>query len=148
MAGFSTRFKSVTVEHSTPQDLFDRLNARFHFTLDVCATAENAKCAAFYAKEMDGLAQPWSGTCWMNPPYGREMIPWLKRAVVEKANGVTTVALIPARTNTGWWHDIVWANAEVEFVRGRPKFGNATHGLPLPLAIAIFHGETVKGGGK
>lgn len=142
MALFQGKFKSATVEWPTPQDMFDRLNARFHFTLDVCATPENAKCPVFFTKEVDGLAQKWSGICWMNPPYGRAMIAWLKKAVEEKANGVTTVALIPARTNTGWWHDIVQPNADVEFVRGRPKFGGATHGLPQPLALAIFRANT------
>lgn len=142
MALFNGKFQSATVEWPTPQDMFDRLNARFQFTLDVCATPENAKCPVFFTKEVDGLAQEWSGVCWMNPPYGRAMIAWLKKAVAEKANGVTTVALIPARTNTGWWHDIVQPNAEVEFVRGRPKFGDATHGLPQPLALAIFKANT------
>ena len=139
MANFTGKFKSTTVEWPTPQDLFDKLDAEFHFTLDVCATAENAKCEKYFTKEQDGLAQTWSGVCWMNPPYGRAMIAWLKRAVAERDNGVTTVALIPARTNTGWWHDIVWPNSTVRFVRGRPKFGDAKHGLPQPLAIAIFH---------
>jgi site-specific DNA-methyltransferase (adenine-specific) len=72
------------------------------------------------------------------------MIAWLKKAVNERENGVTTVALIPARTNTGWWHDIVLPNAEVRFVRGRPRFGDADHGLPFPLAILVFRG----GGGE
>lgn len=138
MANFNGKFKSTTVEWPTPQDLFDKINARFNFTLDVCATTENAKCAIFFTKEIDGLSQKWSGTCWMNPPYGRAMIAWLNKAVKEKANGVTTVALIPARTNTGWWHDIIIPHSKVEFIRGRPKFGNAKHGLPQPLALAIF----------
>lgn len=131
------RFKSATNEWPTPDTLWKPLDDEFGFTLDVCATDENAKCPRYYTRADDGLAQPWSGVCWMNPPYGREMVAWLKRANAEKANGVTTVALIPSRTNTGWWHDIVMPN-EVRFVRGRPKFGNADQGLPWPLAVVVF----------
>jgi len=73
----------------------------------------------------------------MNHPGGRGMVGWIERDEAEEANGVATVALIPSRTNTGWWHDIVMPN-EVRFVRGRPKFGNADQGLPWPLAVIIF----------
>jgi len=131
-------FSSATGEWSTPQDFFDRLNEEFHFTLDPCATKLNAKCRRFFTKKDDGLTKKWTGRVFVNPPYGRAMTAWLKKAVAEKSNGVTTVALIPARTNTGWWHDIIQPNSDVEFVRGRPKFGWAKHGLPQPLALAIF----------
>lgn len=137
MARLEKQFESATVEWPTPDTLWKPLNDEFGFTLDVCATPENAKCARYFTKAQDGLAQEWQGVCWMNPPYGREMVGWLKRAEAEKANGVTTVALIPSRTNTGWWHDVVMKN-EVRFVRGRPKFGNADQGLPWPLAVIIF----------
>jgi phage N-6-adenine-methyltransferase len=137
MARLNKQFESATVEWPTPASLWNPLNDEFGFTLDVCATSENAKCLRYYTKEQDGLSQKWFGVCWMNPPYGREMVKWLKRANMERANGVTTVALIPSRTNTGWWHDIVMVN-EVRFVRGRPKFGKAKEGLPWPLAIVIF----------
>ena len=138
MASFNGKFKSNSIEWPTPRDIFEPLDREFHFTLDVCATAENTKCIRFFSPEKNGLNQNWSGVCWMNPPYGRAMIPFLKKAVMEKANGVITVALIPARTNTAWWHDLVWPNSEVRFVRGRPKFGDSKHGLPQPLAICIF----------
>ena len=144
MADFDTnRFASKTIEWATPDSVWKPLDAEFHFTLDVCATAENTRCQRYHTKETNGLRQPWDGVCWMNPPYGREMIAWLKRAVAERDNGVTTVALIPARTNTGWWHDIVTPNSEVRFVRGRPRFGDADHGLPFPLAVVIFRGSHV-----
>ena len=134
----SVHFSSASDDWPTPQDFFDRMNALHGpLELDVCASPTNAKCPRYYTRADDGLAQPWSGVCWMNPPYGREMVAWLKRAEAEKANGVTTVALIPSRTNTGWWHDIVMPN-EVRFVRGRPKFGNADQGLPWPLAVVIY----------
>lgn len=137
MARLDKQFESATVEWSTPDSLWIPLNDEFKFTLDVCATADNTKCGQFFTKEQDGLKQSWNGVCWMNPPYGREMAVWLKRANMERENGITTVALIPSRTNTGWWHDVVMKN-EVRFVRGRPKFGNADQGLPWPLAIVIF----------
>jgi len=139
MANFdANRFASKKVEWPTPDSVFEPLNREFGFTIDVCATSENARCAKYFTEEMDGLNQEWSGVCWMNPPYGRRMLVWLRRAAKERDNGVTTVALIPARTNTGWWHDIVIPNGEVRFVRGRPKFGGADHGLPQPLAIVVF----------
>ena len=141
MAKFDKKFESATVEWPTPQDLFDEINSEFSFTLDVAATAENAKCPKFYTIEIDGLAQPWDGTCWMNPPYGRQMVDWIKKAIRETWNGVTTVALIPARTNTTWWHDLCMKYGEVRFIRGRPKFGGADHGLPQPLALVIFKGR-------
>ena len=73
-------FSSKTDLWETPQALFDALNNEFHFNLDVCAIPENAKCAAYYTPEMDGLTQPWYGCCWCNPPYGREIKKWVKRA--------------------------------------------------------------------
>lgn len=139
MATFSKKFASASVEWTTPTELFAKLDVEFGFTLDVAATAENAKCSKYFTKEIDGLLQTWSGVCWMNPPYGRGMSDWLLKAILEaRDNGVTTVALIPARTNTGWWHDLCVKFGEIRFVRGRPKFGGSKHGLPQPLAIVIF----------
>jgi len=139
MADFDrNRFDSKTVEWSTPDNIYQPLNSEFKFTLDVCATADNAKCSKYYTKEQDGLAQQWDGICWMNPPYGREMVKWLKKALAESYRGVTTVCLIPARTNTVWFHELCFEQAEVRFIKGRPKFGDADHGLPFPLAIIIY----------
>ena len=141
MAGFAKKFESATVEWPTPQDLFDKLDAEFGFTTDVAATPDNAKCKHYYTQEQDGLKQTWRGVCWMNPPYGRAMVDWLKKAIRETWNGTTTVCLIPARTNTTWWHDLCQKYGEVRFVRCRPKFGGADHGLPQPLAIVVFRGR-------
>lgn len=141
MGKFGGKFDSATVEWATPQGMFDEYDAEFGFTLDVAATAENSKCADYFTKEVDGLSQEWSGVCWCNPPYGRAMKLWLQKAVDESANGVTTACLIPARTNTAWFHDLCLKHGEVRFVRGRPKFGGADHGLPQPLALVIFHGK-------
>lgn len=138
MADFDTRFKSNTVEWATPPEVYDPLNREFGFTLDVAATSENAKCPRYYTRKDDGLAQPWDGVCWMNPPYGKDVPKWLARALEESKRGVTTVCLIPARTNTKWFHDLCLSVAEVRFVKGRPKFGDADHGLPLPLAVVVY----------
>lgn len=141
MARLEKQFESATTEWPTPDNLWLPLHEEFGFTLDVCATSENAKCEHYFTKEHDGLSRAWSGVCWMNPPYGRIMVQWLKKAVEETRNGVTTIALIPCRSNTGWWHDVVMKHGEVRFVRGRPKFGDAKEGLPWPLAIVIFRGH-------
>lgn len=131
-------FSSATDLWATPQSFFDKLNAEFGFTLDVCATDENAKCARYFTKETDGLAQVWEGVVWMNPPYGRGIGDWIRKASHSaKIEGATVVCLIPARTDTAWWHDYCQA-AEVRFVRGRLKFGGHDNAAPFPSAVVIF----------
>lgn len=130
-------FSSATDEWATPQDLFDQLDSEFHFDLDVCALDSSAKCSAYFTPEQDGLAQPWSGTCWMNPPYGDVIGGWVAKAHEAANNGATVVCLVPARTDTGWWWDHC-IHAEVRFLRGRLKFGGATSGAPFPSAVVIF----------
>jgi len=135
------RFAAKSVEYETPQDLFDGLNAEFGFTCDVASTDGNAKCQHHFTRETDGLKQEWTGVCWCNPPYGREMVQWVRKARLAAESGAaTTVMLIPARTNTAWWHDEVM-RGEVRFVRGRPKFNGGKHGLPFPLAIVVFRSK-------
>lgn len=138
MADFnSNRFQSKRQTYETPEDLFRPLADEFRFTLDVAADAANAKCAEFFDEAADGLAQDWRGVCWCNPPY-REQSKWVKKAFAEaRAGRATTVLLVPARTNTGWWHDYCM-KGEVRFVRGRPRFAGCKHGLPQPLALVIF----------
>lgn len=136
----SVMYSSATDEWSTPQDFFDKLNAEYEFETDVCATAENAKCARYYDKEQDGLAQEWRGKCWMNPPYGREIGKWMRKALESaQENGATVVCLVPARTDTKWWHDYAM-RGEVRFVRGRLKFGGVKNSAPFPSAVVIFDG--------
>lgn len=120
-------FSSATDLWATPQDFFDELDAEFHFDLDVCALPENAKCATYYTPEQDGLNQPWVGTVWCNPPYGRQIGKWVERGAQAAQNGATVVMLLPARTDTRWFHDYIYNNplAEIKFVRGRLKFGGA-----------------------
>ena len=100
---YQAMWSSKTDLWSTPQWLFDKLDSVFHFTLDACATAENAKCEIFYSPEQDGLAQEWSGNVWCNPPYGRQIGKWVQKAFESTANIV--VMLLPARTDTRWFHN-------------------------------------------
>lgn len=129
---------SNTDEWATPQDLFDALDATFHFTLDPCATPENAKCAKFYTKEQDGLKQDWGGAViWCNPPYGREIGKWIQKCAEHRG---VAVMLIPARTDTRWWHSYIDKNpdAHVYFIKGRLKFGDGKNPAPFPSAIVVY----------
>ena len=99
-------FSSATDQWATPQDLFDTLNKIFKFETDVCASADNTKCANYFTEADNGLAQEWKGVCWMNPPYGRKIGDWMKKAYESKVNnGATVVCLVPARVDTKWWFD-------------------------------------------
>lgn len=132
-------FSSKTDDHSTPQDFFNKLNEEYQFDLDVCASVENAKCPNFFTKENDALKQDWKGTCWMNPPYGRDIINWMQKAYNEhKKNKNTIVCLVPVRTDTNWWHSYVEGKAKVKFIKGRLKFGNAQNSAPFPSALVIY----------
>ena len=134
-------FSSKIDEWSTPQDFFDELNKEFNFTLDPCATPENAKCEKYYTKEDDGLKQDWSGeTVFCNPPYGRAIKDWVKKCYEEsKKPNTTVVMLIPARTDTSYFHDYIYHKAkEIRFIRGRLKFGNAKNSAPFPSMVVIF----------
>jgi site-specific DNA-methyltransferase (adenine-specific) len=133
-------FSSATDQWATPRAFFDQWNEIFRFTLDVCADAANAKCARYFTREDNGLAQDWGqDVCWMNPPYGREIGRWVAKAYRESRAGATVVCLLPARTDTAWWHDYIIPMAKVTFIRGRLKFGDATSGAPFPSAVAVFY---------
>lgn len=130
-------------EWATPQDFFDKLNAEFHFTLDPCATAENAKCARYFTREQDGLKQPWDGeTIFCNPPYGRQIGEWLAKGIDASSRGATVVFLIHARTDTRWFHKYVYGIAdEIRFLKGRLKFENVDgrrQSAPFPSMIVIY----------
>lgn len=136
-------FSSASDDWATPQAFFDKLDEEFNFGLDACATAANTKCHVWF--EEDSLSQDWSGfhAIWMNPPYGRGIGAWVTKAREASEHGTTVVCLLPARTDTRWWHDeIIAHSAEVRFVRGRLKFGNAKNSAPFPSAVVIFHGRT------
>ena len=129
---------SKSAEWETPQELFDKLNGEFHFTLDVCATPENAKCENYYTEEQDGLSQPWKGTVWCNPPYGRNIGSWVRRGLFASAAGHTVVMLLPARTDTRWFHEYVYHKAEIRYIKGRLKFGGSINSAPFPSMIVVF----------
>jgi site-specific DNA-methyltransferase (adenine-specific) len=132
-------YSSATDEWSTPQEFFDELNRRYRFTLDPCATPENAKCATFFTKEQDGLAQDW-GThrVFCNPPFGRQIGAWARKCFEASQGGALVVLLAPCRTDTAWWHDWVAGKADVEFVRGRLKFCDAKENAPFPVMTATY----------
>jgi len=131
-------FTSNTPEWETPQDFFDKLDAEFNFMLDACATVDNTKCDSWYSPTIDGLSQLWpSCPIWMNPPYGRTIGKWVKKAYEASLNGSTVVCLVPARTDTAWWHDFC-VKGEIRFIRGRLKFGGHKWNAPFPSAIVIF----------
>lgn len=127
----------------TPQELFDELNQKYNFDVDVCALPKNAKCANYFTPEIDGLKQEWIGTCWMNPPYGREIGKWMQKAYKSSLAGATVVCLVPARTDTAWWHDYAM-KGKIEFIRGRLKFGNSKNSAPFPSAIVVFGKRSVR----
>ena len=133
-------YSSKTNEWSTPQDFFDELDKEFNFTLDPCATSENAKCTKYFTVEDDGLKQDWSNDIvFMNPPYGRDIKYWIKKAYEESLNGATVVCLIPSRTDTAYWHNYIFGKADdIRFIKGRLKFGGSKNPAPFPSAIIVF----------
>jgi len=135
-------FTSRTEEWETPLYVFQTLNAEFRFQLDVCATSENAKCKVYFDKQVDGLKQDWSPfRCWMNPPYGKNISKWMHKAYRESQRGALVVCLIPARTDTRWWHDSAMKAAEIRFVAGRINFGGGKQSAPFPSCLAVYYPE-------
>lgn len=136
-------FSSQTDNWATPKWLFDKLDKIFSFTLDPCASADNAKCKKFYTKEEDGLLQDWGGEkVFCNPPYGKEIGKWVAKCSEEaKKPNTLCVMLIPARTDTKWFHEYIYNKAEVKFIKGRLKFGDSNNSAPFPSMIVIFYGD-------
>lgn len=130
---------SVDMTWATPQAWFDYLDLEFKFTLDPCCHHETAKCKKHYTPEEDGLAQSWQDErVFMNPPYGRELGKWMKKAYEEaRDNGALVVAFVPARVDTEWWHRYA-VKGEVRFPKGRVKFAGADASAPFPVAVVIF----------
>jgi site-specific DNA-methyltransferase (adenine-specific) len=124
----------------TPQKLFDELNKEFNFTIDAAADAENHKCERYYTREESGLEKSWKGErVFLNPPYGRELPKWVKKAADEaKDKSTIIVMLIPARTDTQWFHDYIYKKAEIRFIKGRLKFGDGKKDAPFPSMVVIF----------
>jgi phage N-6-adenine-methyltransferase len=141
---------SKSDEWETPQGLFDELNCKFSFTLDVCAREYNAKCKKFFTIQDDGLSQDWSkDISFMNPPYGRTIGKWVKKAFEEAQKGGVVVCLLPSRTDTRWWHEYV-LKGEIRYLKGRLKMVNRTFPswradgnfkispAPFPSAVVVF----------
>lgn len=140
MANIQACLSSKTDNWATPQDFFDNLNEEFHFTLDPCANEENHKCDLFYTKEQDGLTKDWGGhVVFCNPPYGKEIADWVRYSYEQSQKPNTTVVmLIPARTDTRYFHDYIYGKAEIRFIRGRLKFGDATSAAPFPSMVVVY----------
>ena len=131
----SNRFASAKQDWETPDDLFSKVNSEFKFTRDACASASNTKCAQYWTADDSRLDKEWDGVNWMNPPF-KDMKKFIQKAFEQRGNAIT-VCLIPARTNTKWWHEFCM-KGEVFFICGRPKFKGCIHGLPQPLALVVF----------
>jgi len=140
----SVHFSSESGEWETPDALFEVLDREFHFKSDVCASRQNTMVKDnYYDKDKDALhpLHPWwPHPCWMNPPYGRQINKWVEKAFRSSVPqlAATVVCLLPARTDTGWWHDWVIKAAEIRFLKGRLKFKGAPANAPFPSAIVIF----------
>ena len=139
MTKMAVHYSSASEEWETPQSLFDELNATFHFDLDACASRQNAKCPRFFTKAEDALKQNWSGTVWMNPPYGRKIESFMRKAFMESCKGSTVVCLVPNRTDTRWWHRYAKRGVVLP-LQGRLRFSGAKSPAPFPSAIVIFFG--------
>jgi phage N-6-adenine-methyltransferase len=128
---------------STPREFFVIWDRKFHFDLDACATKRNAKCPKFFTKRDDALKQTWTGTVWMNPPYSRKIHQWVRKAWESAQAGATVVCLVPASTDTSWFH--TWCTrGHVVFVRGRLSFKGAGSRAgkgraSSPSIVVIFH---------
>lgn len=134
-------FSSATDMWANPQSFFDELNTEFHFTLDPCATKANAKCNKFYTIDEDGLQQDWKGeVVFCNPPYGKMISSWVRKCSQEsKKPNTTVVALLPARTDTRYFHDYIYGKAkEIRFIKGRLKFGDSKNSAPFPSMVVVF----------
>lgn len=134
-------FSNKSNEWATPQDLFDKLNEEFTFTLDPCADESNHKCDKYYTAQDDGLKMDWSGErVFCNPPYGRSVGKWVQKCFQEVYCGkcVCAVMLLFAKTDTKWFHDYIYNKAEVRFLKGRLNFGNQSHNAPFPSMVVVF----------
>lgn len=148
----SALLSSKKMDYCTPQDFFRELNEEFCFALDAAATKASAKCKAYYTPETDGLNSSWDvgGAVFCNPPYGRETGKWVRKAYEEAQNGTTIVLLIPARTDTSYFHDYIYGHAEIRFIRGRLRFedenGTVYPPAPFPSMVVIYNGKAEKNG--
>jgi phage N-6-adenine-methyltransferase len=145
MSTFCESPNATRTDWETPQWLFDSLNAEFHFTLDVCASSDNAKCALFNSEENPYRAK-WVGhICWMNPPYGKDVGAWVSQAHGAAILGATVVCLLPARSNCAWWRYVI--EGEVRFIRKKLRFVGGSSVSMFPNVIVVFR-PSLAGGGR
>ena len=130
-------YSSEKMDWETPDYLFHALDYEFNFTLDPCSNGNNAKCKNYYTPEVDGLKQNWTGSVFMNPPYGRGLDQWMKKAYESSLEGTTVVCLVPARTDTRWWHNYAM-KGEIRFLSKRLTFKGANNKAPFPCAVIGF----------
>jgi phage N-6-adenine-methyltransferase len=149
-------FSQKKTDWETPEDLFAHLDNLFDIGLDACATPENAKCKKYYTETQNSLEQSWSvgahQAVFCNPPYGRGLDKWLRKGQEEIAAGhcPRVVFLLPARTDTRWFHDYVWdsfshhprTGVELQFINGRLRFENAESSAPFPSIIVVMRSHT------
>lgn len=133
-------FSSSSDEWTTPKELFESLNNEFIFTLDPCSTEENHLCERYYTKEQDGLSKKWGGAVFCNPPYS-QIAKWVKKAYEEALQGTTVVLLVPARTDTRWFHEYIYNKHEIRFIKGRLHFSGSKQAAPFPSMVVIMKGE-------
>lgn len=135
---------SGKVDYATPQKFFDKVNKEFNFTLDVCATEENAKCNLFFDVESDGLRQQWNGVIWCNPPYGaNEITKWLSKGLAEiehNNNCKLIVFLLPSRTGSKWFHEMLKMShiAEIRFIEGHLTFDELNNSASFGSLLLIL----------
>ena len=143
-------FSSKTDNWATPPDFFRELDKEFHFDLDPAADDTNHKCDKYFTVVEDGLSQEWGGhNVFCNPPYGREIGKWVEKAYqTNKESGDLVVMLLPARTDTKWFHDFIYKKAEIRFVKGRLKFGGSKSGAPFPSMVVIYKKKGSASDGK
>ena len=139
----NVHYSSKTNEWYTPQYLYEYLNKIYDFNLDPCCTEQNRKCEQYFTIEDDGLTKSWGGNnVFVNPPYGREIGKWVEKSLNESKLGATVVMLIPARTDTNYWHNFIFGKAsKIIFVKNRIKFGGSESGAPFPSAIVVFKND-------
>lgn len=137
-------FLSTREDWETPQALFDHLNDKYRFTLDAAASPENAKCPNYYTVDDDALSCNWDGVVWCNPPYSHGIGKWVEKARLESVRGATVVMLIPARTDTRWFHrDVFGGASQLYFISGRLRFSGSDVNAPFPSCVAVFGGATL-----
>lgn len=132
-------FTSNSSEWGTPQKFYDELDREFRFELDVCSSKENHKCDRYFTIEENGLSKTWGGyRCYCNPPYGREISKWVEKAYSENKKGVLVVLLLPARTDTKWFHEYIYKKHEIRFIKGRLKFNDGKKSAPFPSMVVVM----------